>query len=93
MALLAAGGCTPNNTNVVADIYKYRETQVFCPVIQNYTLFGCLSHSLDNQHRVGSLEGHYSHPDSTGEVNLEHTDIHTGLISAYIHTNIPCQIC
>ena len=50
-------------------------------------MFGCLSHSLDNQDRVGSLEGHYSHPDSTGEVNLEHTDIHTGL-SAYIHTNI-----
>ena len=37
-----------------------------------------------NQHRVGSLEGH---PDSTGEVNLEHTDISTGL-SAYIHTDI-----
>ena len=81
MALLAAGGCTPNNTNVVADIYTYRKTQVFW---QNYTLFGCLSHSLDNQHRVGSLEGH---PDSTGEVNLEHTDISTGL-SAYIHTDI-----
>ena len=47
-------------------------------------VLGCLSHFLDNQHRVGSLEGHYCHPDTTGEVeidsvNSEHTQVKLNL--------------